>query len=642
MSLIRQVWCLVLGAVLASVLGGVGVSTWSLRELLQTQAQLKNSDNAAALALALSQQKGQQELMTLVISAQFDAGAYERLRWRDAQGRTVFERQLDTPQVSKAPGWFVALTPLVVAPGVAKLSDGWRAVGDIEVRGQTGYVHDALWRASRNSALWLGLVGLLACVAAALVLGRLRRPLDAAVAQAHALEQGRFETVPEPRVPELKKLTQAMNTMVGRTRQMFEAQAEQLRTLHHQLLCDELTGLPHRRQFVAELDSALNRDEGPLRAGLILVRLRDLQGLNQRLGHASTDQALVAIAQALGAYPDQVRGCLAGRLNGSDFALWLPAPGVVGDTAQALADALRASLQGLGPGIAVALGAVELPREQAMGAWFSAADAALARAEQGQGVVLELRDLPTGDEPATGERTWRAMIIDALQSQRSRLVEFPLIGRDRQVLHLECPLQLRLNPAGDFESAARWLPLALRQRLSAEADLQAIALALQALAQDPQPRCINVAPASLADGSFIARARELVQAAPAASRRLLGLELAEPAAAQHFEALQELGRQLRPLGVQLGLEHAGAGLAQIDRLFQAGLDYVKLDSAVVSGISADASRAAFVRSLVVMLRSLALKVYAEGVTDALDAQALWDCELDGITGPWASAQRIKP
>jgi hypothetical protein len=43
-----------------------------------------------------------------------------------------------------------------------------------------------------------------------------------------------------------------------------------------------------------------------------------------------------------------------------------------------------------------------------------------------------------------------------------------------------------------------------------------------------------------------------------------------------------------------------------------------------------------------MLRSLSLKVYAEGVTDALDAQALWDCELDGITGPWASAQEIKP
>ena len=38
-----------------------------------------------------------------------------------------------------------------------------------------------------------------------------------------------------------------------------------------------------------------------------------------------------------------------------------------------------------------------------------------------------------------------------------------------------------------------------------------------------------------------------------------------------------------------------------------------------------------------MLRSLALKVYGEGVVDAMDAQALWDCELDGLTGPWVTA-----
>ena len=120
--------------------------------------------------------------------------------------------------------------------------------------------------------------------------------------------------------------------------------------------------------------------------------------------------------------------------------------------------------------------------------------------------------------------------------------------------------------------------------------------------------------------------------------RKLGLELAEGAAIQHFELLQEMGRQLRPLGVKLGLEHAGVGLAQVDRLYQAGLDYVKLDAAVVAGVSGDAARAAFVRGMVIMLRSLALKVYAEGVVDGMDVQALWDCELDGVTGPWATAQ----
>jgi EAL domain-containing protein (putative c-di-GMP-specific phosphodiesterase class I) len=34
-------------------------------------------------------------------------------------------------------------------------------------------------------------------------------------------------------------------------------------------------------------------------------------------------------------------------------------------------------------------------------------------------------------------------------------------------------------------------------------------------------------------------------------------------------------------------------------------------------------------------------VCAEGVDDGADAQALWDCGIDAITGPWASAQAAR-
>ena len=39
-----------------------------------------------------------------------------------------------------------------------------------------------------------------------------------------------------------------------------------------------------------------------------------------------------------------------------------------------------------------------------------------------------------------------------------------------------------------------------------------------------------------------------------------------------------------------------------------------------------------------MLHALSLQVIAEGVSDPMDVGALWDCGLDGVTGPWASAQ----
>ena len=636
MSLMRQVWLLVLGVVLASLVGSVTVSTSSVRQVLQTQLQLKNSDNAASLALALSQQGGEAQLMELLISAQFDTGAYQSVLWRKADGKVAYERHAE-PRESAAPGWFIRMMPIAVQPGIAQVSSGWNAIGSVEVLSHSSYAYDELWRSTVRSALLLAAVGLIAGLCALFVLRRIRRPLDNAVKQAQSVMDGSYALVEASRVPELQRLTEAMNAMVQRVKGMFEAQSEQLQVLRLQAHADVLTGMSTRKHFLAELESALTRDEGPAAAGLVLVRLRDLNGLNQRLSRPLVDQILVAMAHAVKVYPERVPGCLAGRLNGADFALWLPAPDVARETAQALADALQASLPAFGGGIQVALGAVELPRDRPIGTWFGMADAALARAETQPGFVVEAIAAQANEAQALGERAWRAQIVDALKERRARLVQFPVLDREGQILHLECPLQLQMTPQGPFEPAARWLPLALRSRLTADVDVLAVTLALEAIAKDGQPRCINIAPASLQDGGFVARLRELVFQSPPAARKL-GLELGEGAAVNQFDLLLEMGRQLRPLGVRLGLEHAGAGLSQVERLYQAGLDYVKLDAAVVTGVSGDAARAAFVRGMLIMLRSLALKVYAEGLTDAMDVQALWDCDLDGVTGPWATSR----
>ena len=632
----RQIAWLVLGVVLAALVGAVGLSTLSTQQLMRTQLELKNADNAQSLALALSQQKGDGELIKLLVSAQFDTGAYQFVRWRGAGGETLFERG-EAPRPGQAPAWFRALLPTEAPAGVAQVSNGWNAIGAVELKSHSSYAHDALWRSTRRLLAWLLVVGMGAAVAAWAGLRRIRRPLDAAVAQAEGVLSGSYGQVTEPRVPELQRLTRAMNAMVQRVKDLFEAQAGQLLVLRQQVHHDPLTCVSTRKHFLAELDAALQRDDGPVIAGLVLVRLRDLPGLNARLGRAAVDDVLLTVVSALQAYPESVAGCRVGRLNGGDFALWLPAEGVAAETAHALAEALRASLPAFGPGVQVALGAIELPRERPSSVWLGEADAALARAEHLSeahgGFVVEIVAEP-GIGREQGEGLWRAQLQDAVGQQRGRLVEFPVRDRAGRVLHLECPLQLQLDTG--FMPAASWLPLALRARLTAQVDLFAVGLALKAIAADGQARCINVAPASLADAVFLAQLRDLVGQWPQAARALL-LDLTEAAATDHFERLLELGQQLRPLGVKLGLEHAGAGLAQVERLYQAGLDYVKLDASVLLGVAGEAGRAAFVRGMVIMLRSLALKVYGEGVVDEMDAQALWDCDLDGLTGPWVTA-----
>lgn len=640
MSLIRQIWLVLLGALLLAFVGSMGVAIASARDTLQAQLRVKNSDNASALALALSQQKGDPKLMELLMSAQFDTGFYRRIRFTDGQGRVAFVREAAQAR-TEAPAWFVSMLPIDSPPGVAQVSDGWRALGTVQVESHTAYAYDELWRGSLRSAVALTLIGLVAAFIAHAVVARIRRPLDQAVQQAQSLVNGHFVSVPESRVPELARLTRAMNTMVARLKVVFDAQAEQVEALRREALSDPLTGLANRKHFMAQLAATLQGEDGTDEGGLVLMRVLDLAGINRALGHAATDRMIAAVAQALQAYTLRVSGCRLGRLNGSDFALCLPVGGVAQETGQAVAQALRAVLPAFGHGVSVALGAVEMRRDMAVARVLASADAALALAESRGPFSVELVGAGAVAPPSSafqGEGHWRRALDEVLAQSRMRLVSFPVLDAQRQLVHLECPLRLQLEDGGAFEPAARWLPLALRSRLTARIDECAVQLALAAIASDRRPRCINLSSASLSDSAFASRLRGLLAGA-SEQAPMLWLEVPELAAVEHFAQVRELAHQLRPMGARVGLEHAGERLARIERLFEAGLDYVKLDAAVVQGVAGDAGRAGYLKSVVAMLHGLSMQVMAEGVREPDDIQALWGIGIDAVTGPWASSRR---
>jgi GGDEF domain-containing protein len=120
-----------------------------------------------------------------------------------------------------------------------------------------------------------------------------------------------------------------------------DEQARELEALRRQAHTDAVTGLPNRRNFVGRLAAALG-DSGTPGAGLLILRVLQLEGLNLRIGHDATDLLLAAVAEVLAAYPLRVPGAFAGRLNGTDFALYLPVSGVADETAGTLMRAQRA------------------------------------------------------------------------------------------------------------------------------------------------------------------------------------------------------------------------------------------------------------------------------------------------------------
>jgi len=637
MSLMRQIGLLLAAVVLLALAGAVGVNLHAARDTLATQLKLKNSDNAQSLALALSQQHGDPALMELLLAAQFDTGYYRSIRLVRADGSAAFAREAGArPQ--RAPEWFATMLPIPSTPGVAQVSDGWRALGRVEVVSHVAYAHDELWRGSVQSAALLLALGALAIGVAAAGVKRIRRPLDATVEQANALVDGRYVKVDEPNVPELARLARAMNGMVDQVHRLFTAQAAQVEQLRREAHEDRGTGLPHRAHFVRRLAALLDGETTAGHGTLVLARVAQLADVNRELGRETTDRVLRAAAATLRDWP--IDGALAGRLNGADFALALPGVLLTAQVATAVAQALQQALLAIDANVQMHVGAVAWRHGEGHGpgALLARADQALARAECDAPFAAHAEQAGEALGGGAGEEDWHRRLQAALAAQRARLADYPVLDERGALLHYESPLRVQLDEGGPFEPAARWLPLAQRSRMLPAIDLTAVRLALAAIAADGQSRAVNLALASIADGEFTARLSELLAASTSASAKLW-LEVGEASALGHFELLRAFAALVRPQGVRFGLEHAGHALHRSPRIYELGLDYVKLDVALVRGAAADESVRRFVSASVSLLRAIPVRVCAEGIATAADAQALWECGVQGITGPWASATR---
>jgi diguanylate cyclase (GGDEF)-like protein len=504
------------------------------------------------------------------------------------------------------------------------------------------------------ATVWLGPVALLGAgllaVGAALgalsarrqVRGELARLMASTLVQAAQPRQAVLPSDPPlAATPLLQPLADGLSQLLMRQQMLFDVQAEQLESLRQQAHSDPLTGLPNRRFFTATLDAMLSGEGAPDEAGLLLLRVCDLQGMNQRIGHAATDHVLQALAQAMRSYPSRIERCCAGRLNGADFALLLPVGGMAVETAASLVQALRLPILRIDPSARVAAGGVELRSPINATQALALADAALARNESGGAEgPLPAAPPPEGDEAelAQGESSWQRRIGRALVQGRVALGAYPVCTADGRQLHLDCPLRVQLVADGPMEPAARWLALATRSRLCAAVDEKALVLALEAIARDGVARCINIAGQSVASAEFVAAVSRRLEAEPALACRLW-IDLPESLALERPLLVREVSRRWRPLGVMLGLEHAGEGLARIPRLIDLGFDCVRIDSRYVNGIAAEGADDArrYLQGLVKLVQTMGLQVSAEGVRSADDLEALWRLGFDAATGPALAA-----
>jgi EAL domain-containing protein (putative c-di-GMP-specific phosphodiesterase class I)/GGDEF domain-containing protein len=370
---------------------------------------------------------------------------------------------------------------------------------------------------------------------------------------------------------------------------------------------------------------------------LFIIRVARLADVNRSLGREATDELLRRFGRVVREFAVRQPKALGARLNGADFALLSSADAALGSIGepilQQLTQEMAAFYGSSSEPIHTWIAGGSFPNDIAPAFILAQIDTALAACESEGGNALRVIDIRRADGTPSTARDWSEHIRRALDNGWFRLAAFPVNSLDGAKLHDECPLRLKFDANGEWLPAGRFMPQAERLQISDRIDLAAVTLGLDALdAQADLPGlAVNLSAHSIQNPVFCRELAALLSPRRAVQR--LWLEIAESGALLHFDAFRSLCRELKPLGCRIGIEHFGRRFSEIGRLYDLGIDYLKVDSIFIRDLDTRVGNQTFLKGLAAIARNIGIIVIAEGVANERELTALTTAGFDAATGP---------
>jgi len=637
MSLRKQLFLAICLFLLVAFSGSFFVNLESSREQMLGQLRSHAQDAATALGVSLTAQIDDPAMVELMVSSIYDRGYFSSIRVVSIVDEQVLVERRAPAKIEGVPGWFVKLVNLRPEGGNALIMRGWDQVARVEVMSNPQFALTKLWDSTVGSLIWLLICGLLSAVFGGWLLRRQLRPLDKMVKQAEAISKREFLTLPKlPRTPELKRVVLAMNQMVEKLKTLFAEEATRSEKLRIEAYQDSLTGLANRRLLDEQLADHLLVSEQSSAGHLLMLRINDLVGLNQRLGGQRTDELISAVGELLKrlTQPPERRTWLAARNRGGEFSLLTP--GLDSTDAARLASEISATLENLrltdaSDCIPVAhLGIVAYHPGEPASDVLLRLDQALTQAQQHpERPWVHLADTDTAINHS--QHDWRSWIDDALTHGKLQLYFQPVVqcADSSQVLHHKVLARL-LDPSGEAIAAGHFLPWIERLGWSARFDLAMLEATLDYLVVNRWPLALSLSGSSLRDPAQLREIIDLLDSLPDLAP-LLTLEIDE----RHLpppEELQHLSHSLLNTGYRIGLQHFGGSFSQIGNLTQLGLAYLKIDGAYIRSIDVQPDKRLFIDAIFRTTNSIDLPLIAEMVETQGELEVIRELGLFGVMG----------
>jgi len=415
-----------------------------------------------------------------------------------------------------------------------------------------------------------------------------------------------------------------------------EAQAQQL--ARH----DALTGLPNRRVFSADLETALARArKGTGHYALLLIDLDDFKKVNDMQGHQAGDMVLCAVARRLEAAVR--KDDTLARLGGDEFAIITcggPELAAHMEQTKRLAVRLLAIIRQpieigdakaeIGASIGIACFAAEnSPLESNVTSLLRAADIAMYRAKQSGRFTFRFFEQSMDDEMREREALERD-VAKAIADGSIHPHYQPLVDIGRQRIRGFEALARWNHPLRGMVMPDQFIPIIEHLGLTAELSSSILRQACRDARNWPEEICvaINVSPFELKDEALPARFALIMHEEEMAPPRL-EVEITESALVSDLAAAKTILAGLQALGITISLDDFGTGYSSLYHLRELKFDMVKIDRSFVQAMRANVESEKIIDAILGLTGSLQLPVVAEGIEDAATLRMLTakGCEL---------------
>ncbi|WP_019882603.1 MULTISPECIES: EAL domain-containing protein [unclassified Methylophilus] len=632
MSLVKQIRIAISVIILMVAAGCLFLGVYDDHRYMAEQLQKKNNDNANGLAITLSNIQKDNVTVELIISAQFDMGHYRRIAIISPDNKLMIERVNRHPH-SIAPAWFQSVFSVNIQPGVANIQSGWQQYGTLELESEPSLAYDQLWETSRHAVLWTLIVALLSYVVSGFSLKKILRPLDEVIAQAEALGERKYITIEEPATEEFQKLVRTMNTLSDRVKSMVTAESERLNTFNQQINYDEVTGLMNQSHFTNTASVAL-KHEGFVEGVLILVQLRNLPDIDKQLGYSMTNQLIKKVGDAIQQQMDHYQDVVCGRLAGGVFGIFSRQPlddFAVTTELKLVLEKLNAAQQLLQFQFVVThtktkKGDDFVDIHRVMQFILDLAEDQAATPMR----VMNANSIVTSRKNYLNQ--WKEQFLQAIEQKQIKLACYPVMQRDQQLYHYECPLRLHIDEGDQWLAAGAFIDWASQLDMIKTLDGLALEYAVDMLTKNNASLSVNVSAAAMRSDEYKDKLQSLMLSITTPAR--LSFEVSEEAAFSDFVKFKEFVHLAKSLGCMVGMEHVSTRLAQLGDLHELGLDYIKFDASLIRDIHLRPQQQSLMRGLCMMVRTMGIVPIAEGVQGQEELDSLNSIGIEAVTGPF--------